>query len=98
MPAPSWLGDAISGSIGLLTTAFTANQTKQLAKGQANIVESQNASALAIAREQTLQAQLALEAAKAQSSKSSGNTTLYILLGVGGVAVLGFVAYLVTKK
>lgn len=98
MPAPSWLGEAISAGSGLLLTAFSANQTKQLAKGEANLVNAQNATSLAIAKEQTAQAQLAYQAAIASKSGSSDNTMLYIILGVTGVAVLGGVIFIATRK
>ena len=91
----SAIGSGINFGLGAIGTAISANQQKQLLKGQANISALQGENALAVERERTKQAELALQA---QQPKQGGNTTLYIALGVGGVLILGLVIFAVTKK
>lgn len=98
MPTSDWLGSAISGVSGLLTTAISANQIKQNAKGVANDIKAQNAGALAVAQEQTKQAELAYQAALASKASGNSNKTLYILLAVSGVLMLGTIIFVVTRK
>lgn len=97
MPTSDWLGTAITSGTGLLLTAFSANQTKQAAKGEANLIDSQNATALAIAKENTKQAELAYQAAIAKKPSGS-NTILYVILGVAGAGLLGVIIYAIAKK
>lgn len=92
------ISQGISSLFSFGLSAFGSNQQKQNLKGQANIVAQQGKSALAVEQERTKQAQLALEAAKAQGAGAGGNTALYIGLGVVGVVVLGVVIYAVTRK
>lgn len=94
----SSIGSGINALLGLGTSAFSANQQKQLLKGQANISAQANQSALAVEQERTRQAQLALQTVQTQGAKGSSNTMLYVALGIGGVVVLGAVIYAVTKK
>ena len=92
------IGSGINALLGLGVSAFTANQTKQNLKGQANISAYANKTALEIEQEKTKQAQLTLDALDKQASKSGSNTLLYVGLGVGGFLILGLVIYAVTKK
>jgi hypothetical protein len=90
------IGGGINALLGLGTSAFTANQQKQLLKGQANLSAQQFKDAMALEQERTKQIELQLQQAKAQPS--SGNKTLYIGLAVGGVVVLGGIIFAVTRK
>jgi hypothetical protein len=92
------ISQGISSLFSFGISAFSSNQERQNLKGQANIVAQQGQSALAVEQERTKQAQLALEAAKAQGGAKSGSTALYIALGVGAVVILGVVIFAVTRK
>lgn len=92
-----WLTAAITGATSLITTAVTANQIKQQAKGQANNINAQNLNNWLVAQEQTKQAQLAYQAALASTSSPAARTGIYIALGVVGVAVFGVVIYAITR-
>jgi hypothetical protein len=94
----SSIGGGINALLGLAGGAFTANQQKQLLKGQQNLSAQQAKDALALEQERTKQAQLQLDALNKQGTKSGSNTMLYLGLGVGGVLILGVVIYAVTKK
>lgn len=89
------LTQGIGGVVNLGTGLVATNQQKQLLKQQAQIEAEKAKSQLAIA-------QLQLESARLQSSgagaKASGNTMLYVGLGVGAVVILGVVIYAVTRN
>ncbi len=91
--------NAVSQGIGSVLTLGTglvaSNQQKQLLNQQAQIEAEKAKNQLALA-------QLQLEASRAQASgagaKSSGNTMLYVGLGIGAVVILGVVVFAVTRK
>jgi len=91
----SAISSGINFGLGTIGTFISANQQKQLLKGQANLSAKQGQDALAVEQERTKQALIMLEANK---PKASGNNTLYIALGVGGVLVLGIVIFAVTRS
>lgn len=88
-------GNALNALLGLGTSAFTANQQKQLLKGQANLSAKQAEDALALQQEINRGIELQLKGAQA---KPAGNTTLYIGLAIGGVVILGGIIFAVTRK
>lgn len=94
----SWSGlatSAIPSLLNLGTSAVQTNQQKQLLNQQAQIEADKAKNQLAIA-------QLQLEASRSQAqnagAKSSGNTMLYVGLGVGAVVILGVVIFAVTRS
>jgi hypothetical protein len=89
------IGSSINFGLGTIGTFVSANQQKQLLKGQANLSSQQAKDALDIEKERTKQVQIQFQQ---QQPQKAGNTTLYIVLGVAGVLVLGLVIFAVTKK
>ena len=89
------ISGGINTALGLGTTLIATNQQKQLLNQQAQIEEQKAKNQLAIA-------QLQLEASRAQAqgagAKASGNTMLYVGLGVGALVILGVVVYSVTRS
>jgi hypothetical protein len=89
------IGGGINSALGLGTSLVATNQQKQLLKQQAQIEADKAKNQLAIA-------QLQLEASRAQAQNagatSSGNSMLYVGLGVGAVVILGIVIFAVTRK
>lgn len=91
----SAIGSGINFGLGTIGTFVSANQQKQLLKGQANIQAKAGQDALAVEQERTKQIMLQFQQ---QQPQKAGNTTLYIALGIGGVLVLGVVIFAVTKS
>lgn len=89
------ISQGIGSVLNLGTGLIASNQQKQLLNQQAQIEADKAKNQLAIA-------QLQLEATRAQAqsvgAKSSGNTMLYVGLGIGAVVILGVVIFAVTKS
>jgi hypothetical protein len=89
------ISQGIGSVLNLGTGLIASNQQKQLLNQQAQIEADKAKNQLAIA-------QLQLEASRAQSQQASagasGNTMLYVGLGVGAVVILGVVIYAVTRS
>jgi hypothetical protein len=92
-------GGIISAGIPALTTLFMSNTNTKNLQAQLNAQNEANQTQLQLADKQLeiarLQAQGGLNQ---QTAKGSGNTMLYVALGVGGVLVLGIVIFAVTRK
>lgn len=88
-------GKVVGGVIDLGGGLILSNQQKQALNKQAQIEADKAKNQLALA-------QLQLEATKVQAqsagAKSSGNTMLYVGLGVGAVVLLGVVVFAVTRS
>lgn len=92
-------GGLITAGIPLLGKLFMSNTDKKNLQAQIDAQNLQNQTQLEIERERTKQAQLNAQAGlNQQTAKGSGNTMLYVALGVGGVLVLGVVIFAVTRK
>lgn len=89
------ISQGVNSVLGLGTSLIATNQQKQLLNQQAQIEADKAKNQLAIA-------QLQLEASRAQSQAvsagGSGNTMLYVGLGVGAVVILGVVIFAVTRS
>jgi hypothetical protein len=86
---------------GLFTGATNLIGSKNQLKGQeaqANALIKQGLSQVEIAKLQLQSEQTKLEALKAGGGTTSNSKTLYIILGVGGVLVLGGIIFAVTRK
>lgn len=68
------------------------------AQAQADALKAKGLSDVEVAKIMLEAEKVKAEALKSGGVKSSGNTTLYIALGVGGVVVLGLVIFAVTRK
>jgi len=88
-------GKVIGGVLDLGGGLILSNQQKQALNKQAQIEADKAKSQLALA-------QLQLENTRAQAqnvgAKPSGNTMLYVGLGIGAVVLLGVVIFAVTRK
>lgn len=89
------ISQGIGSVLNLGTGLVASNQQKQLLNQQAQIEADKAKNQLALA-------QLQLEATKAQalgaSAGGSGNTMLYVGLGVGAIVILGVVIFAVTRS
>lgn len=91
--------DLIGGTIGGVTTFLGTQETRKGLEAQAEALKSKGYSDVEVARLMLEGKKYDLELAKSGGGKkSTGNTTLYIALGVGGVVVLGVVIFAVTRK
>lgn len=89
----------ISAGIPALTNLFMSNTNTKNLQAQLDAQNQSNATQLQIAQLQLQTAQAAAQGGYNQASaKTSGNTTLYVALGIGGALVLGIVIFLVTRK
>lgn len=91
-------GGLISSGISGVTSYFGSVENKKAAEAQAEALRQKGLSDVEVARIMLEGKKYDLEIAKSGGGKSSGNTTLYIALGVGGVVVLGLVIFAVTRK
>jgi len=90
---------SIPSLINLGTTAFSTKQQQDLIKQQANAQAQSLDKQLAIEQERTRQAQLGMQNANSGGLVgASGNTMLYVGLGIGAVVILGVVIFSVTRK
>jgi hypothetical protein len=84
---------------GGITGIIGSQNALKSAQAQADAIRDGNASALAIEQEKTKQAIINAQAGLSNAqAKPSGNKTLYIALGIGGVLILGLTIFLVTRK
>jgi hypothetical protein len=89
----------ITDTVGAGLKFFGSVQDRKAQEAYANALRDKGVSDVEIAR-----IQLEAEKVKAQASKNavaggeSGNTLLYVGLGIGGVLVLGVVIFAVTRK
>lgn len=89
------IGDVIGGSLKY----FGSQEERKSAEAQADALKSKGYSEVEVAKLMLEGKKLELQTALAGGNKkSSGNTTLYIALGVGGVLILGLIIFAVTKK
>jgi hypothetical protein len=89
------IGDVIGGGLKFLGSKEEAKS----AQAQADALKSKGYSDVEVAKLMLEGKKLDLQTALAGGDKkSTGNTTLYIALGVGGVVVLGVVIFAVTRK
>jgi hypothetical protein len=88
------VGDVFTGVTGY----FGSVENKKAAEAQAEALKQKGYSDVEVAKLMLESKKYDLEIAKSGGGKSSGNTTLYIALGVGGVVVLGLVIFAVTRK
>jgi len=95
------IGDFTS-AIPSLTTLFMANTNTKNLQAQLDAQNKSNETALALKEKDLELAKLGLLASQGGlanvSGGKSGNTTLYIALGIGGALILGLVVFLVTRK
>jgi len=96
--AGDW-ASAISSGIGVLGTWGMANTNTKNLQAQLDAQNATNQTQLQLAQTQLQIAQVNANSGLNQSSAGkSGNTTLYIALGIGGALVLGIVIFLVVRK
>ena len=88
----------IGDTIGGVTTYFGSVENKKAAEAQAEALKQKGYSDVEVAKLMLESKKYDLQIAQSGGGKSSGNTTLYIALGVGGVVVLGLVIFAVTRK
>jgi hypothetical protein len=88
-------GKVIGSVIGFGGGLVLSNQEKQKLKQQSADIALQAQSQVEVARLQVEKAKI--EASKA-SAGESGNTMLYVGLGIGAVVILGVVIFAVTRK
>jgi hypothetical protein len=94
-------GGLVTAGIPALTNLFTLNTNTKNLQGQINAENLKNQTSLEIAKTQLEIAKVNADAAKNainNATTPSGNKTLYIALGIGGVLVLGVVIFAVTRK
>jgi hypothetical protein len=90
------LGTSVFGGV---TTYLGSENNRKSAEAQADALKAKGYSEVEVAKLMLEGKKLDLQTALAGGNKkSSGNTTLYIALGVGGVLVLGLVIFAVTRK
>ena len=99
-----WGGFNVNSAISLVGTGLNFFGSQQASKDQRAIAESNAQLALAMAQSNASHDQAQLELAKlgsgaasAQPAKSN-NTTLYVVLAIGGVAILGGIIFAVSRK
>lgn len=89
------ISQGVGSILNLGTGLVASNQQKQLLNQQAQIEADKAKNQLALA-------QLQLEATRAQvsgaSAGASGNTMLYVGLGVGAIVILGVTIFAVTRS
>lgn len=97
-------GFNVGSAISLVNTGLNFFGSSQASKDQRAIAESNAQATLAAAQANASNnataleiAKLNLAAASAQPAKSN-NTTLYVVLAIGGVAVLGGIIFAVSRK
>ncbi len=84
---------------GGATTFLSSQEARKASEAQAEALKSKGYSDVEVAKLMLEGKKLDLQTALAGSGKkATGNTTLYIALGVGGVLVLGLVIFAVTRK
>lgn len=88
-------GKTVDNLLGLGSGLILSNQQKQALKQQSENVALQAQSQVEVARLQVEKAKI--EASKA-SAGESGNTMLYVGLGIGAVVILGVVIFAVTRS
>jgi hypothetical protein len=95
-------GDWIGQAIGSFTELVTLNTKNKQFQGQLDAKNYENLTAMEIADKQLEIAKINLQASQSGLSNVSagkgGNTTLYVILGVSGVLVLGLTIFLVTRN
>lgn len=91
----SSIADVIGGGLKF----FGSQEERKAAQAQADALKEKGYSDVQVAKLMLEGKKYDLEIAKSGGGKkSTGNTTLYIALGVGGVVVLGVVIFAVTRK
>jgi hypothetical protein len=91
--------ELIGGTIGGVTTFLGTQETRKGLEAQAEALKQKGYSDVEVARLMLEGKKVDLQSALAGGGKkATGNTTLYIALGVGGVVVLGLVIFAVTRK
>jgi len=89
----------IASGIPSITKFLTSNTDTKNLQAQIDAQNASNQNQLEIEKLRLQTAQInAQSGLNQQTAKGSGNTTLYIALGVGGVLVLGIVIFAVTRK
>jgi hypothetical protein len=89
------IGDTIGGGLKFLGS----QEERKAAEANADALKAKGYSDVEVAKLLLEGKKLDLQTALAGGSKkTTGNTTLYIALGVGGVLVLGLVIFAVTRK
>ena len=92
----------ISSAIGSFTELATLNTKNKQFQGSLDAKNYENLTAMEIANKQLEIAKINLQASQSGLSNASagkgGNTTLYVILGVSGVLVLGLTIFLVTRN
>lgn len=94
-------GDWISGAAGLISSGIGAFGSIKSSEAAGNAIKDQARANLGIAQlnQQTALAMIEAERLKSQNTvPAKDNTLLYVILGIGGIAVFGFTIYMVTKK
>ena len=84
--------------VGGVTSYFGSVENRKAAQEQADALRAKGASEIEVARIMLEGKKLELEQAKLGGGAKSGNTALYIGLGVGAVVILGVVIFAVTRK
>jgi hypothetical protein len=84
---------------GGATSFLSSQEQRKASEAQADALKQKGYNDLEIAKLMLKGKELDLQTALASGGKkTTGNTTLYIALGVGGVLVLGLVIFAVTRK
>jgi hypothetical protein len=90
------IGTSLFGGV---STFLGAQENRKSAEAQADALKAKGYSDVEVAKLMLEGKKLDLQTALASGGKkTTGNTTLYIALGVGGVLVLGLVIFAVTRK
>ena len=91
----SLLSSGVSTFFSIVGGLIGSKQEKDRLNQQSDIVAKNVEGQLAIEQERTKQAQLM---ANSQKAGASGNTALYVGLGVGAVVIFGVVIFAVTRN
>lgn len=98
LTAQDWTGIGTT-VLGSTTALLSSKENRKSAEAQAEALKQKGYSDIEVAKLMLEGKKLELETALAGGGKkTTGNTTLYIALGVGGVLVLGLVIFAVTRK
>jgi hypothetical protein len=87
-------GNLLSGGLSF----FSSQENRKGLQAQADALRAKGVSEVEVARLMLEAKKLELEQAKLGGGAKTGNTGLYIGLGVGAVVILGVVIFAVTRK
>ena len=91
----SLIGGGINTFFNIVGGLFASKQEKDRLNQQSRLIAQSTEGQLAVEQERTKQAELM---ANSQKGGASGNSVLYIGLGIGALVMFGLVIFAVTRK